>query len=144
MKMRPRKALNPALQPRKHMRYNIQNSWTTNFKSYKIELPEKLITQVVIPTQLAIFLTRLAEKPYQLEGWNNRHLMYKWINKLAQFIFVTCLLRELRALIFATQDKNCIWWDQELTTWSVASVTSELLYGMIFPRSFVLKYLSLQ
>lgn len=70
--------------------------------------------------------------------------MYKWINKLAQFIFVTCLLRELRALIFATQDKNCIWRDQELTTWSVASVTSELLYGMIFPRSFVLKYLSLQ
>ena len=31
-----------------------------------------------------------------------------------QLIFVTCLLRELCPLIFATQDKNCIYRNQEL------------------------------
>ena len=57
-----------------------------------------------------------------------KHTESQWI------IFVTCLLRELCPLIFVTQVKNCACRNQELTTWSVASVIAELLFRMIFLR----------
>jgi len=44
-------------------------------------------------------------------------------------------------LIFVTQVKNCTCQNQELTTWSVASVIVELLFGTIFLRISALQNL---
>lgn len=44
-------------------------------------------------------------------------------------------------LIFVTQVKNCTCQNQELTTWSVASVIAELLFGKIFLRISALQNL---
>ena len=83
---------------------------------------------------LVIFSTRLDGITYQLEVRSKRQIW--WTNKLAPVYVCNMFTPMSSRLIFATHDKNCIYQNQELTTWSVASATAELLSGTIFHRRF--------
>lgn len=86
--------------------------------------------------------TRLSGINYQLQGRSKRQISCANTSiSQPQFIFVTCSLQELCPLIFATQGKNCIYRNQDMTTWNTASITAELLYGKIFQRNFALQVL---
>ena len=117
------------------------NSWVSNYKNYKIALPEYLLNQVIIRA-LAIFSTLSAGITYPLEGRSKRQI---WCTNALisspKIIFVTCSLRELCPLIFVTQVKNCTCRNRELTTWSVVPVIAELLFGTIFLRISALQNL---
>ena len=106
-----------------------------NFKNFEIMRAESSLRTLAMILVPDFFLTRLVGTIYRLEGLNKKLI---WCTSAliisSQLIVVLCLSQEQRITISATWRKRYFSQNQELITWSVASVTVALFSETIFLR----------
>ena len=105
-------------------------------------LPEQLLNQVMIQTLAIILLNTLSWDNVSVQRAKQKaNLMYKCVHKFTPVYLHNMFTgRTLYFDLHYTRQKLHLR-NQELTTWNIASVSAELLYGMIFQRNFTLQNL---